>query len=166
MLQEFSSNMDVQYLLNHKTSWVFEEDIVSSYVENHLFNSHKEVIKIEELEDQPGSTLTSDKNIAFIQKENLVAEKSIKSTKGFICNECGKWFAYQSGFNRHMLVHSGENKFSCNLCEKTFIRKSNLNQHMVIHSGVKAFSCELCDKTFATKSNLNKHMVIHSVPKK
>ena len=58
-LGESSKNqvqMSAPYLLNHKTSWVLEEDMVPSYIKTFMLSiSQKEVIKIEDLEDQQTS---------------------------------------------------------------------------------------------------------------
>ena len=157
------TQIDAPYLLNHKTSWLLEEDIEYSYLKTYLLsNSQEGVIKIEVLEDETDefSILTSDKNIGFIKKENQVLKQFSELIKGFICDVCGKLFAYKSLFNRHMLIHSREKTFSCKLCEKAFTLKITLNTHMVIHSGKKAFSCNLCEKAFSLKGILDRHMLI------
>ena len=144
--------MDALYLLHHKTSWVLEGEIASSYVEKFLLStSENEVIKIEDLEDEPDECFifTSDKNDALIKNKNHVSEEPSLLKKGYTCDECEKFFACKSSFNEHMVIHRGEKRFSCNLCEKRISTKSNLRKHMLVHSGKKEFSCDMCDKAFA-----------------
>lgn len=71
---------------------------------------------------------------------------------------CGKAFKRKADFDRHILIHQGDEarRFPCDTCGKRFKLKGDLKRHSLSHSS-KQFSCEVCDDVFSTKGNLDRH---------
>ena len=68
----------------------------------------------------------------------------------YSCNLCGKTFAFQQSFHKHMLYHTDEKPYTCTWkdCGKAFKELSTLQNHERIHSGERPFVCETCNKSF------------------
>jgi uncharacterized Zn-finger protein len=110
------------------------------------------------------------------------AQPAVAAKKGEAkqCPECGKLFAYESHFARHMTTHTGERPCICTVpgCGKAFTLQSNLTRHMKTHitsgDGAKeaqlaaapkkgeAKQCPKCGESFAYKSYLTRHMRKHT----
>ncbi|XP_069819741.1 zinc finger protein 721-like [Dendropsophus ebraccatus] len=99
-----------------------------------------------------------------IQVPSTDPSQAVKQNKKkpFLCPECGKCFAYKSGFLQHHLIHIGKKPYSCSKCMKCFTLKSTLNRHEKTHTGEKPFVCVECGKCFAQKSFLDDHQRCHT----
>ena len=74
----------------------------------------------------------------------------LKGETPYSCNLCGKTFAFQQSFHKHMLYHTDEKPYTCTWkdCGKAFKELSTLQNHERIHSGERPFVCETCNKSF------------------
>ena len=85
-----------------------------------------------------------------------------RGKQSFSCTECGKVFAFRSGFEKHLRTHTGLRPYKCTLCGKSFAQKGTLKYHVNIHMGQKPYKCTICGKSFIHKGNLNYHIKTHS----
>lgn len=93
----------------------------------------------------------------------------------FVCDRCGKAFAYQKGLRRHLQeVHkkiSGDpsgiqaNKHQCGICGTSLISAASLLFHQRVHRE-RSFACDQCGKTFPDEQDLRRHTVIHTRDKR
>jgi uncharacterized Zn-finger protein len=72
---------------------------------------------------------------AFILRSHL--RKHVRAIheklKPYLCPHCGKDFAYQGSYSRHLLTQHTENpqrQFQCHLCDKAFFDKNHLQAHL------------------------------------
>nr|XP_060616257.1 zinc finger and SCAN domain-containing protein 2-like isoform X1 [Anolis sagrei ordinatus] len=68
--------------------------------------------------------------------EGLRQKPTPNDSKSYICNLCGKGFAYPSSLWRHQYVHLPMKLFHCHLCGKKFTLKEYLAKHMKRHAGL------------------------------
>ena len=91
--------------------------------------------------------------------------KGVHGPKLFLCLECQKGFRENSKLIRHMIVHTGEQRFRCpfGICEQRFSLEFNMKTHMRIHTGERPYRCNVagCGKAFAQSSNMQSHVLIH-----
>lgn len=81
----------------------------------------------------------------------------------FICDQCGKNFAYRCTLKVHMQIHTGEKKsFECDVCNAKLSCKINLGRHKLIHTNEKPLKCDECGKGFRKKELLKVHKMSHS----
>ncbi|GFY03409.1 hypothetical protein TNCV_1173661 [Trichonephila clavipes] len=57
-------------------------------------------------------------------------ELEVRKKKAFQCNECGKYYAFKSLLQRHLVVHTGEKPYSCHLCDNCFKYQGVLYNHL------------------------------------
>lgn len=76
---------------------------------------------------------------------------------GVRCKICGAMVSCQSSLRRHMVNHTGEQRFQCTLCGKKFATKENYTGHMNVHAGAKPYQCKQCLKCFSYASQLSNH---------
>lgn len=100
-------------------------------------------------------SVTSDK---VIKKKRRVT----RDKKGYLCQDCGKNFSYETHLLLHRRTHTGEKPFACNVCGECFSVSSNLYKHMRIHTGEKPFLCTYCGKSFSRSDTLTKHSRSHT----
>ena len=99
-------------------------------------------------------------------KKHVLAMHSEDSKKTFICDICGRGFAYKDSYTRHMNLHKGLKPFQCDSCGKDFTDRSALGKHVKFtHQGVKRKKeapklCTICNKMIG--SRFNDHMNIHT----
>ena len=55
----------------------------------------------------------------------------------FTCELCGKAFISETFLNKHMEVHSDQNRFQCRECDKHFSRKYSLKRHILAQNSEK-----------------------------
>ncbi|KAJ2941503.1 hypothetical protein O0L34_g14549 [Tuta absoluta] len=89
--------------------------------------------------------------------------KEIENKK-YVCDQCGRKFAFKSSFNTHRLVHTNEYPHKCDYCPYQGRTKGLLKIHMRTHTGDYPFKCTQCETRCLTKSNLNWHMRRHRGP--
>ncbi len=83
----------------------------------------------------------------------------------FFCPVCNQGFTRPLYVKTHMEVHNEnrERNHHCPQCDKTFLSKGVLNKHLVTHSGEQKFLCPVCPKRFSRKYHLICHSFVHSV---
>lgn len=88
--------------------------------------------------------------------------------KDFICEQCGKRFAYAMTLKNHKLSHSEERPHVCKICGTSFKRISHLRTHeqgvhgLTDHSIPKKYTCEICHKQMVKQESLEAHMKEHT----
>ncbi|KAK6635362.1 hypothetical protein RUM44_000613 [Polyplax serrata] len=88
--------------------------------------------------------------------------------KEFICELCGKRFAYSMTLKNHKLSHSEERPHACRICGTTFKRTTHLRTHEQgvhgLHDKVlpKKYTCDICQKSMVRKESLEAHMKEHT----
>ncbi|XP_056142893.1 zinc finger protein 665 [Lampris incognitus] len=84
-----------------------------------------------------------------------------RSSKSYMCPECGKMFRHRSVLELHMRIHSKDKRYQCKVCGKGFRFSSYLQQHLIIHTGKKPYKCPDCGKDFAFLQNMKTHQKLH-----
>ena len=62
---------------------------------------------------------------------------------------------------RHILLHTGKDRYKCSTCDKSFSQKKILKDHNLTHTDVKTFICNKCEKLFVSSSRLKSHEKSH-----
>ncbi|XP_057651546.1 zinc finger protein 431-like [Diorhabda carinulata] len=98
----------------------------------------------------------------FAYKTSLRFHKHSKVTEESLCDLCGKSFISQFSLKLHkQRVHVEMEGFSCEFCDKLFEK----NQHRIIHerqhTGEKPYECNICGKNFTKRSLLETHLKGH-----
>ncbi|XP_077299868.1 uncharacterized protein LOC143920785 [Arctopsyche grandis] len=109
----------------------------------------------------------------------------------FVCNECGKQYAFISSLKQHMKshsenlvwkycnfcsqkyrtqksvdihirsVHTGERPSVCTVCDAAFFHDDYLKEHMRLHTGETPYKCPICKRGYAQRGNMKSHMKQH-----
>lgn len=108
--------------------------------------------------------LTGSQLKPLVQQVNRLSRSS-DSIKYFACTKCRKVYKKKAGLNKHMMKHTGEQKFRCEICDRGFQFKSVLQVHMKVHNRVNPYKCAKCKKSFTTEVALQNHeKKVHSDP--
>ncbi|XP_041987735.1 zinc finger protein 345-like isoform X2 [Aricia agestis] len=114
-----------------------------------------------------------DKKFASVKTAERHRVTCERVERKFVCNTCGRRFAFEISLNKHILQsHAGQRvsvdfisrqkrQVSCDLCGKTFPSKEQLVRHSIVHKTTKKYECDKCKKKFTRKGNLKSH--IHRV---
>lgn len=82
--------------------------------------------------------------------------------RNYICNTCGKRFAWKHSLLKHAVLHTGQAPFSCGQCGKLFSAAHHLQHHVKQHEAQIRFECTKCDKVFNQSEELAVHLESHS----
>lgn len=82
--------------------------------------------------------------------------------RNYVCNTCGKRFAWKHSLLKHSVLHSGQAPFSCNQCGKLFSAAHHLQHHVKQHDVQRRYQCSKCDKVFAQPEELANHDASHT----
>ncbi|XP_026849050.1 transcription factor Ouib isoform X2 [Drosophila persimilis] len=79
----------------------------------------------------------------------LPKKKRYRSTRGFYCDQCGKWFKDKCNLNVHLKRHTGVKQFECEECGRKELTMHLLSLHIrVKHKGELPYSCKYCGQRF------------------
>ncbi|XP_022112186.1 zinc finger and BTB domain-containing protein 47-like [Acanthaster planci] len=99
--------------------------------------------------------------------ENIQKHRNSHKEKRFVCEMCGKRFAYKCILTSHKETHKARenrNLLHCTECDKSYYKKFQLMAHCrEKHSKDTSnlFVCEKCGKQFKASKRLNIHRLIH-----
>lgn len=82
--------------------------------------------------------------------------------RNYICNTCGKRFAWKHSLLKHAVLHTGQAPFSCGQCGKLFSAAHHLQHHVKQHEVQRRFECTKCEKVFTQSEELAVHLESHS----
>ncbi|KAK3923420.1 Zinc finger protein 311 [Frankliniella fusca] len=81
--------------------------------------------------------------------------------RNYVCNTCGKRFAWKHSLLKHAVLHTGQAPFSCNQCGKLFSAAHHLQHHVKQHDVQRRYDCSKCDKVFSQAEDLAVHIESH-----
>lgn len=73
------------------------------------------------------------------------------------CKECGKVFADEIGYKKHIASHTEEGNVECPICHK-FVNRNNFRAHQRTHDS-KKFRCDICGNGFVVEKSLKRHVM-------
>ncbi|XP_076444134.1 uncharacterized protein LOC143282395 [Babylonia areolata] len=80
-------------------------------------------------------------------------------TDPFKCVDCGKVYDDWRAFKQHMKTHGSEGvTYTCEICASHFYTQYEKEKHMKMHSADQRHQCPNCTKSFWTASQLAVHM--------
>lgn len=82
--------------------------------------------------------------------------------KNYVCDTCGRRFAFRCLLRDHLNIHSGVKPYPCSECERAFAQRASLKQHIKTHGDYKPFPCPECNLAFYGRGDLKKHMRKHT----
>eukprot|EP01084_Bolivina_argentea_P320216 555568_1 len=121
--------------INHNISNKNKFHKISKNRKSNFVNNNGNVLK------WTGSTRNKDKTLRQIYK----------------CPKCPKIFDGKAKFDRHYLIHTGEQPFECDICGKKFNQKANMTTHRILHETPKPYQCTHCGKQYASRSGCTSH---------
>ncbi|KAB7502440.1 Zinc finger protein [Armadillidium nasatum] len=77
----------------------------------------------------------------------------------YSCEECGKTFAFQQSYHKHVFYHTDEKPHICPHCNRAFKEMSTLHNHVRIHTGEKPFACSTCGMVITRVVNVLKDLI-------
>ncbi|XP_026849033.1 transcription factor Ouib-like [Drosophila persimilis] len=79
----------------------------------------------------------------------LPKRKRYRSTRGYYCDQCGKWFKDKCNLNVHLKRHTGVKQFECEECGRKELTMHLLSLHIrVKHKGELPYTCKYCGQRF------------------
>ncbi|XP_075541276.1 uncharacterized protein LOC142575638 [Dermacentor variabilis] len=101
--------------------------------------------------------LTGSQLKPLVQQVGRLSKAATESIKYFACTKCRKVYKNKASLNKHMVKHTGEQKFRCEICDRRFQFKSVLQVHMKVHNRVTPYKCTKCKRSFTTEAALKNH---------
>ena len=93
----------------------------------------------------------------------LATAGAVVKQSNYKCAKCGKGFAVQSAYDKHLLKHTEVRPFRCQQCDIGFKLKVHLKKHNLYrHSDEYPCACSVCGKRFKDSSAVRLHEKIHS----
>ena len=116
----------------------------SRYGRKRSLKLHFKIFKMEQ-EDEP---------------EESPEDRPTRRKKGrrFVCQDCGKQFAYHSALQRHMHVHTGAKPYKCDVCGKGFCQHYFLCVHQLTHWSENRYNCLHCLDSFTEYLKAKNHV--------
>ncbi|XP_017047166.1 transcription factor Ouib [Drosophila ficusphila] len=71
-----------------------------------------------------------------------------RSTKTWICDQCGGVFKCSTYLKLHLLRHTGEKPFECDICQAKYYAENEMRRHRILHTDARPYACRFCGKTF------------------
>lgn len=108
------------------------------------------------------SSASEDESSADDSTSNQQSE-----SKNLLCENCGKSFTEESGYEKHLLTHiSTLTLYSCTQCEKEYTTRGNLKMHMdskhpADENALNRLKCHICSKVLRAEQNLRQHLLRH-----
>lgn len=93
----------------------------------------------------------------FDNYSSCVSPSSLKGSLN-VCPVCPYSSSDLRNFKRHLLIHTGEQRFICEICSRPFSRKEHLKRHVYIHIRNDTYYCKQCNRDFLYKDALKSHM--------
>uniref|UniRef100_H0Y1W5 Zinc finger protein 709-like n=1 Tax=Otolemur garnettii TaxID=30611 RepID=H0Y1W5_OTOGA len=104
----------------------------------------------EECRQKPCTYKQREKTFSYLHYFGIHERSS--TGKKYDYKEYGKTFISLTGFQNHMITHTGEKTYECKEYRKAFI-----HIHKRTHTGEKLYQCKQCGKAFAEESVARKH---------
>ncbi|XP_021926312.1 zinc finger protein 2 homolog isoform X2 [Zootermopsis nevadensis] len=82
--------------------------------------------------------------------------------KNYVCDICGRRFAFRCLLRDHLNIHSGMKPYPCSECGRAFAQRASLKQHTKTHGAYKPFPCPECSLAFYGRGDLKKHIRKHT----
>ncbi|XP_015273705.1 PREDICTED: zinc finger protein 721-like [Gekko japonicus] len=116
-------------------------------------------------ERQKGSHVVEKKDEPYPCQGGDFGEVIRMTKESYKCLECGMDFQFQTQYNIHLQMHSGESTHKHLECGKSFSCRSELLRHLRLHTAGKVFNCSPFRKSFSHETNVDHHQRINSAGK-
>ena len=124
----------------------------------HLKNQHKSNTKSPKRQTYSDHVKKGCENLNQDSDFEFHPSVASKQRKGFVCQDCGKQFAYHSALQRHMHVHTGAKPHKCDVCGKGFCQHYFLCVHQLTHWSENRYNCLNCLESFTEYLKAKNHV--------